>query len=154
MKSLLLIFTFALSSLCFSQESLTKENGKIIVDIFMDAYQVGDTVKMKSVMHPYMTMQTAYLNTEQQNILRNVRPSDLLKYAATTAKAQKWEERLKDYVVQSDGNIAHVWTPYEFYMEGKFSHCGANSITLVYTDDSWKIFNIIDSRRIGSCIKE
>jgi|SRR5690606_11756048 len=154
MKYLLLFATLFIHSVCFSQESLSKENGKIIIDIFMDGYHAGDTLKMKSVMHPNMTMQTAYVNREQQNIIRYVNAAGLLLFAATTGKAQKWEERLNDYSVKSDGNIAHVWSPYEYFIEGKFNHCGANSFTLVYTDESWKIFNIMDSYRIGSCKHE
>ncbi len=120
----------------------------------MNGYKTGDTLKMKSVMHPNMTMQRAYLDKEQQNVLLYTNPANLLKYAATTGQNQEWEEKLTDYVVSSDGNLVHVWTPYEFYTDGKFSHCGANSFTLVYTDDSWKILNLIDSIRIGSCHKE
>ncbi len=120
----------------------------------MDGYQAGDTLKMKSVMHQNMTMQRAYLNKEQENILIYIQSSDLLKYASTTGKEQIWEEKLADYIVNSDGNVAHVWASYEFFKDGKFSHCGANSFTLVYTDESWKILNIIDSIRIGSCNKE
>lgn len=120
----------------------------------MDGYQVGDTLKMKSVMHSNMTMQRAYLSKEQENVLIYIKPADLLNYAATTGQNQEWEEKLTDYIVNSDGNLAHVWTPYEFYTGGKFSHCGANSFTLVYTDESWKILNFIDSVRIGSCHKE
>jgi hypothetical protein len=154
MKSILLLFSVIVSTVCFSQESISTENGKIIVGIFMDGYKAGDTLKMKSVMHPNMTMQRAYLNKEQQNVLIYIKPSDFLKYAATTSKNQQWDEKLMDYVVNSDGNVAHVWASYEFYTDGKFSHCGANSFTLIYTDESWKIFNLIDSVRIGSCDKE
>ncbi len=154
MKYMLLFFLLFMGVSCFSQESLTTANGKIIVDIFMSGYQTGDTLKMKSVMHPNMTMNRAYLNTEQENVLIYIRSSELLNYAATTGKEQIWDEKLTDYIVNSDGNIAHVWAPYEYYLDGKFSHCGANSFTLVYTDESWKILNIIDSIRIGSCKKE
>lgn len=154
MKYTLLLFSMFISTISFSQESLTTANGKIIIDIFMDGYQAGDTLKMKSVMHPNMTMQRAYLNTQQENILIYIQSSELLKYAATTGKEQIWEEKLSDYIVNSDGNLAHVWASYEFFKDGKFSHCGANSYTLVYTDESWKILNIIDSIRIGSCNKE
>ncbi|SRX54948.1 hypothetical protein [Aequorivita sp. CIP111184] len=154
MKSVLFLFSVFISTICFSQEALSTANGKIIVDIFMNGYQVGDTLKMKSVMHPNMTMQRAYLSNEQENVLLYIKSSELLKYAATTGKAQVWEEKLTDYIVNSDGNLAHVWASYEFYKDGKFSHCGANSYTLVYTDESWKILNIIDSVRIGSCHKE
>ena len=154
MKSAFLFFFIVFSPICFAQGSLSTDNGKIIIDIFMNAYQAGDTIKMKSVMHPNMTMNRAYVNTNQENIVMFIRASELLQYAATTGKGMDWEEKLTDYIVNSDGNIAHVWTPYEYYLNGKFSHCGANSFTLVYTDESWKILNVIDSLRIGSCKKE
>ena|SRR5690606_16596325 len=154
MKSTLLLFLGLISTLCFSQEALSTANGKIIIDIFMNGYKTGDTLKMKSVMHPNMTMHRVYVNKEQENVVLYIKTADLLKYAATTGQNKEWEEKLADYIVSSDGNLAHVWTPYEFYSEGKFSHCGANSFTLVYTDESWKIFNLIDSLRIGSCHKE
>ncbi len=154
MKSILMIFSILCCYTCIAQEPLSKENGKIIIDIYVDGYQSGDTLKMKSVMHPNISIQTAYLSNEQENLVLYLNPSELLKYAAAKAKEQKWSERLKDYVVNSDGNIAHVWTPYEFYANDKFSHCGAISFSLVYTDESWKILNIIDSRRIGSCKPE
>ncbi len=154
MKSTLLLFLLLISIGGFSQEALSTANGKIIVDIFMNGYRSGDTLKMKSVMHSNMTMQKAYLNKEQQNVLLYIKPSDFLKYAATDGQKREWEENLTEYIVNSDGNLAHVWTPYEFYLDGKFSHCGANSFTLVYTDESWKILNLIDSVRIGSCHEE
>lgn len=154
MKSLILLFSIFMAVQSFGQESLSSENAKVIINIFMDGYRAGDTLKMKSVMHPNMTMNRAYLNTEQENILIYIRSSDLLQYAATKGKELDWDEKLTDYIVNSDGNIAHVWAPYEYYMDGKFSHCGANSFTLVYTDESWKILNLIDSLRIGSCKKE
>ncbi len=154
MKYTLFLFSMFMSTVGFSQEALSTANGKIIVDIFMDGYQAGDTLKMKSVMHANMTMNRAYLSREQENILMFIKSSDLLKYAATTGKEQVWEEKLTDYIVNSDGNVAHVWASYEYFKDGKFSHCGANSFTLVYTDESWKILNIIDSIRIGSCNKE
>lgn len=154
MKSLLFIFSILCFYTCLAQDPLSKETGKIIIDIYIDGYQSGDTLKMKSVMHPNITMQTAYVNKEQENLLLYLNPTELLKYSATSAKEQNWSEKITDYVVSSDGNIAHVWTPYEFYLNDKFSHCGANSFTLVYTDESWKILNLIESRRLGSCKQE
>jgi hypothetical protein len=70
---------------------------------------------------------------------------------AKRPQEQKWDERLLGYNVQIDGSIAHVWTPYEFWFNDTFSHCGANAFTLVKTDTGWKIIHIIDSRRKNSC---
>ena len=35
--------------------------------------------------------------------------------------------------------IATVWTPYDFWIDGKFSHCGIDAFDLVKTDEGWKI---------------
>jgi len=56
-------------------------------------------------------------------------------------------EKLLDYKIQIDGPLAHVWTPYEFYVNGKLSHSGVNSFTLFKEKDAWQIIHIIDTRR-------
>lgn len=53
--------------------------------------------------------------------------------------------------VQVDGGLAHVWTFYRFYVGGRFSHCGTNSIQLTRTLDGWKIAAITYSSRSTSC---
>jgi hypothetical protein len=44
-----------------------------------------------------------------------------------------------------------VWTPYRFIFNGKFSHCGVNSFTLVKLNGEWKINYVIDTRRKEKC---
>jgi hypothetical protein len=39
------------------------------------------------------------------------------------------------------GPIAVVWGEYEFWLDGKFSHCGVDSVDLVKVDGEWKIAN-------------
>lgn len=41
------------------------------------------------------------------------------------------------------GPIAVVWGEYEFLIDGKFSHCGIDSIDLVKLDGDWKIVNFM-----------
>ena len=62
-------------------------------------------------------------------------------------KELQFEERLLDYKIQIDGTMAHVWTPYEFYVNGSFSHSGVNSFTLFSENNQWKIVHLIDTRR-------
>ena len=149
-----ILFTSIVSLICltgFSQTNLSTENAKTIIGVFFDGMNTGDTLKMKSIMMPNMGMQTAYLSKEGENKITYSRGSDFIKMIGNLEKNTKIEERILDVRLETDGNIANVWTPYEFYMNDTFSHCGANSFTLIYTDESWKILNIIDSRRIGSC---
>jgi len=64
---------------------------------------------------------------------------------------QKWDERLLDYNIQVDGNMANVWTPYEFWFNGTFSHCGVNSFQLFNDNGNWKIIYLMDTRRKEGC---
>jgi hypothetical protein len=40
------------------------------------------------------------------------------------------------------GRMAQVWGEYEFLEDGKFTHCGVDSVSLFKTDDGWKIATI------------
>ncbi len=40
-----------------------------------------------------------------------------------------------------DGTMAHVWGPYKFWAEGEISHCGTNSLSMVRTEDGWRVGN-------------
>ena len=151
MKSFLLITCFLFSILSFGQDSFSETDAKQIVDIFFEGFHRGDTLQMKSVMAKDLMMQTAFTNKEGNSILRTEAADNLLNAIANRTEDQIWDERLLDYSVQVDGNLAHVWTPYEFWYNGEFSHCGANAFTLVKTDEGWKIIHLIDSRRKSSC---
>ena len=48
-------------------------------------------------------------------------------------------ERMWDPTVLIDGDIATVWTRYDFWLDGKFSHGGTDVVVLLRTDDGWKI---------------
>jgi hypothetical protein len=37
------------------------------------------------------------------------------------------------------GRIATVWAPYDFWIDGKFSHCGVDAFDLIKTDKGWRI---------------
>lgn len=58
-----------------------------------------------------------------------------------------WDERIFDPVVHVDGNIAHVWTYYEFWLGSKLSHCGFDSFFFVRLKEGWRIGQVADSRR-------
>lgn len=153
MKSFVLICCVLFSTICFGQNSFDEANARQIIDTFFDGFHKGDTLLMKSVMGNDVVMQTVYANKEGKNMLRTEEASNLLNVIANRTEDQKWDERLLDYKVQIDGNLAHVWTPYEFWFNDSLSHCGANAFTLAKTDDGWKIIHLIDSRRKASCNK-
>jgi len=52
-------------------------------------------------------------------------------------------ERYWDPVVHIRGSIAIVWTPYEFWRDGKTTHCGVDVFNLVKQDGLWRIANMM-----------
>jgi tetratricopeptide (TPR) repeat protein len=52
-------------------------------------------------------------------------------------------ERMWDPTVMVHGTVASVWTPYDFHVNGEFSHCGVDAFNLVKTDDGWRIASIV-----------
>ncbi|HEX5818172.1 MAG TPA: hypothetical protein VFY20_04800 [Gemmatimonadales bacterium] len=52
-------------------------------------------------------------------------------------------ERMWQPTVQVHGRLATLWTPYDFHVDGKFSHCGVDAVTLVRTDAGWKIASFV-----------
>ncbi len=73
--------------------------------------------------------------------------SDFYKSIATIPLSMKFEEKILSFKVQIDGSMAHVWTPYEFYVNDKLSHSGVNSFQLYKDNEVWKVVYIIDTRR-------
>jgi len=57
---------------------------------------------------------------------------------ATTARAA-YTERGFQGEVRISGPIAMVWLPYDFYLDGKWSHCGVDVFTLVKSEAGWRI---------------
>lgn len=60
-------------------------------------------------------------------------------------------ERMWDPTVLVHGPIAIVWTPYDFHLNGEFSHCGVDAFSLVKTDEGWKISGVIFTRETEGC---
>ena len=49
------------------------------------------------------------------------------------------------------GRMAQVWGEYEFLRDGKFSHCGVDSVSLFKTAEGWKIATIAYTVETAGC---
>ena len=56
-------------------------------------------------------------------------------------------ERIWNPEVRVNGLIATVWAPYDFWIDGKFSHCGVDQFDLIKTEEGWKIAGGVYTRR-------
>lgn len=60
-------------------------------------------------------------------------------------------ERIWDAQVFEDDRLATVWTPYDFWLNGEFHHCGTNSFSLIRRDDGWLIAGVVYSVLVDAC---
>ena len=95
-------------------------------------------------------LQTITRNKEGKTVVRNEQVRDFAEFVSKQQKGAA-DERIIFETIKIDGPLASAWTPYKFYYEGKFSHCGVNSFQLVRVDDQWKIQYLIDTRRRQGC---
>ena len=91
-------------------------------------------------------------------LLQRARPDDTIsttpiaKFAQMVGQSDKHlDEHLLSIDVQQSDNLATVFTPFAFYLDGKLSHCGVNSFQLVHTASGWKIHYLIDNAHQGDC---
>jgi len=57
------------------------------------------------------------------------------------------EERIHDPQVLVDDDLAVVWAPYVFLLDGKPHHCGTDVFNLARVDGRWLISGIADNSR-------
>ncbi len=138
----LFIFCFALNA--NAQQSEIEKT----VKTFFEGFHAKDTVKIKSVCHSTMILQSIMEGPKGTKLV-DEKASEFYKSFSTFPADMKFEEKILSYKVQIDGAMAHAWTPYEFYVNGKLSHSGVNAFTFFKENNVWKIIHIIDTRRKG-----
>jgi len=62
-----------------------------------------------------------------------------------------YRERYWDPVVHVRGGIAVVWTPYEFWQDGRTSHCGIDVFELAKENGRWRIGNMMWTVEPDAC---
>ncbi len=55
------------------------------------------------------------------------------------------EERIHDPLVRIDNDLAVVWAPFDFLVDGKVDHCGTDLFNLVRVDGKWMIASVADT---------
>lgn len=128
----------------------TEDSVKAAVNEMFTAMRNSDSVALLNSFSSTAVLQTIARNKEGQTIVRTENVSG---FGSSISKLGKGDadERISFGAIHIDGPMASVWTPYEFYFKGNFSHCGVNSFQLVRINGVWKIQYIIDTRRKDNC---
>ena len=146
----LLVFMMCLTGTP-GQDARPIQNGeeeavKKIIGLLFDGMRKGDSSMVKAAFAPEPTLQT--ISTPPAGGTK-VKTEALQRFldAVGTPHTDVWDERIEYGRISIDGALASVWMPYQFYLGGKYSHCGVNSFQLVKLEGEWKIVYLIDTRR-------
>jgi len=64
-----------------------------------------------------------------------------------TTGTAKLAEVIHDPLVRIDDDIAIIWAPYVFTIDGKVDHCGTDIVNLIRLNNRWLISGIADNSR-------
>lgn len=70
---------------------------------------------------------------------------------ALARRTDQLRERLIDPHVHVEGDIAMIWSRYEFERNGAFSHCGIDHFDLVRIEGRWRVLNLTWTRQTAGC---
>lgn len=126
-----------------------KEVEAVIRSLF-EGMKLKNVTQIAASFSPEGLMQTVVEKPEGNTVGSNS-VADFVNRIANTPATTTLDERIQAYHIRVDGPMASAWTPYRFYVNDTFSHCGVNSFQLVKMAEGWKIVYIVDTRRKEPC---
>lgn len=146
-----------LPSVVHAQAPAVEERAVLdVIDQFMHAVTSGDPAAMTRIRLEGTTTTTERPDPAGgMSIQRRPFPAPATSVAPGGAPAQSpassVRERYWDPVVHVRGSLALVWTPYEFWRDGKTTHCGVDVFELVKQSGTWKIGNVMYTVEPDAC---
>lgn len=150
-KIFTLLIVFVLTTVVSAQQNSEKKAIKNTIETFFEGLHKGDSTLVSSTLNSTINIQTTFTNKEGKKVLVTESKTKLLTNIANKKPEHTYLEKLLSWDIKVDGNLASVWTPYEFYFNNEFSHCGANSFQLFNNNGKWEIIYLVDMRRRDNC---
>ena len=107
-----------------------------VVQTFFDGMAAGDVNRLSAILMPEGRFY-AMNERDGKRSMRTFTNAEYLK--GLTDRKQSVRERMWNAEVRIRGSIASVWTPYDFWRDGSFSHCGIDAFDLIKIDGQWRI---------------
>lgn len=150
-KILILILLLGYLAVDTSAQESDKAAIEEVITTLFDGMRIGDSSMVASAFHKEAPMHTVYTNREG-NVVRGSGSLDSFLNAIGSPRENIWDEQILSVDVRIDADLASVWTPYKFFIDDTFSHCGVNSFQMAKLEGNWKIIYIVDTRRGSNCI--
>ena len=125
------------------------EEGQVMapVNALFAALTARDAAAAQAAMRPDATTTVAAIKPDGTKAIRHMTAAEFA--AGLKPGPERFQEVLTDPAIEVDGDIAYVWGRYDFYIDGKRSHCGFDHFDLVRADGSWKIQNHAQRTGLG-----
>jgi hypothetical protein len=132
-----------------SLHAVTPEEQAVLAPVkaMFDGMAKRDAVAIKEPLLPGGTMVLMRDGTPTQMTFED--------FAARVGKPGKTqiEERIHDPLIRIDNDLAVVWAPFEFLVDGKVDHCGTDLFNIVRKDGKWLIASVADTGRKDCAVK-
>lgn len=112
------------------------------VQAFFESMTARDVDRMRALMTPD-GMIFGYREVDGETQITRIPHADYLSNLASgegTPVERFWDPEVTVY-----GRLATVWTPYDFYLDGQYSHCGVNIFSMLKTNAGWIIAGVVFS---------
>lgn len=125
----------------------TDETSQVLEPIhrFFDAFGRQDKAGMLAVVAPNIQI------TSVQNGALHRLSIEGLADTIAAHRGASLAERIHDPKVHIDHDLAVVWAPYRFSLNGHVDHCGTDVFTLGKIDGRWLIIGVSDNERKDHC---
>lgn len=121
------------------------------IEAFFSAFHLQDSTALRDLTHSSLSVQSISTNAQGETKISTESCDNFLKSILSIPESTKFEEKLHSFDIRINGLLAHVITPYSFYVNGNLSHCGVNSFQLFKQGGEWKIIYIVDTRNKEGC---
>ena len=149
MRPFFILLTTVILSVNMHAQS-AEDSVKAAVNLLFTAMRNADPISLKKAFADSAILQTISRNKSGKLIVGNEAVSEFADFISHVKKDSA-DERISFETIKIDGPLAIVWTPYNFFYNGVFSHCGVNSFQLLRFEGVWKIQYLIDTRRRTGC---
>ena len=116
-----------------------------VVQSLFDALAERDGDTLRALLHPDVVMRSVEVAGDGERSIATSTLDDLVVRVEGTDEVLT--ERMFDPEVRISGDLAMVWTPYDFYVGDTLSHCGADVFVLVREDDAWRVTGLSWTRQ-------
>jgi len=137
-----LIFLISMSTLpAVAQEPNSGPEREVVrvAEAFLSALSAADTATLASLLSPQAMIYSVRDGTSEPSIRAVPRAAFL---ESLGGEDQTLLERMWDSTVRVQDGVAMVWTPYDFHLNGEFSHCGIDVFTMLKGVEGWQVASI------------